>query len=128
MASMASQIVFSSNRPRDPTQQKHAFFDAQDYIPAEVLIQIKNPMEANEIGFFFYKKKEKITGVTLSSEGYLSKIFTVSQDNMRRVWGKKLRNKKQEGEKFVLCAEMKQPPRVETKLAAVSPVPSTAID
>lgn len=123
---MTSQIVFSSNRPHDPTQQKHAFFDQQDHIPEEVLIQIKNPQEAEKLASFFRDRKEKIMGVTLSSEGYLSKVFTVSQDNITKIWSKKLRNKKQsekEGEQFFICAEMKRPRRVESKTPTLSPAP-----
>jgi hypothetical protein len=119
---MASQIVFSSHKPLDPAQQRYAFFDGREYIPAEVLMQIKNPIEANEIGFFFYKKKEKIIGVTLSSEGYLSKIFTVSEDNITRIWSKKLKS-----EKFFICAEIKRIPTVKNKTHPVQPAPSTAV-
>lgn len=114
----APRSVFESIIPIPNAQTKHTFFDASDYIPAEILAQIKNTEEAKEIGLFFYEKKEKVIGVSIGSDKRLSKIYTVSQDNIKRVWGHKLRNKKQsekEGEKFFLCAEMK-------------PIPSTVVD
>lgn len=125
----APRSVFESIKPIPNAQTKHTFFDANDYIPAEILAQIKNTAEAKEIGFFFYERKEKVIGVSIGSDTRLSKIYTISQDNIRRVWGKKLnKQKEQKVEQFFLYAEMKPPRRVETNPAAILPAPSAAID
>lgn len=137
----APRSVFESIIPIPNAQQKHTFFDAQDYIPEEVLRQVINPAEAKEIGFFFSEKKERVIGVSIGSDKRLSKIYTISQDNIKRVWVKqqdketqkdkfyrvwfKQQDTNQIKEKFYLFAEMK--PRANVKPAA-STAPSTTVD
>jgi len=124
---MVSTTSFIQNS-KPHCQQRYEFFNQRDHIPLEILQQIKHPEEAKEVGFFLYNKKERITGVSISSDGFLAKIYTVSQDNIIRIWGKRLRKSREsekEGEKFTLSAEIKPRPKGNPVLL---PVPSAAVD
>jgi hypothetical protein len=119
---MSSQIIL---KPLDTStapaiQQKYAFFDPERSIPHQILAAIKNPEQAKKAASFFNEKKEQIVGVSVSSDGYLSKVYTISPEGIKRVWGKELGKKDwfvpyQEG-LFVPYIEIK--PHANTKPAA----------
>lgn len=131
---MSSQIIL---KPLDPSQspfmkQKYALFAPEDYLPPQVMIEIKKTspeakIEAKKAAIFFSEKGERIIGASVTSDGYLAKVYTISQEGIKRIWGKKICK---QGVVFVPYIEIKPSlnPRPNTK-APASPHPlSSQVD
>ncbi|MBS0649417.1 MAG: hypothetical protein JSS10_09385 [Verrucomicrobia bacterium] len=125
---MSNQIVLKPLDPSKapPVQQKYAFFPPEEYLPPQVLIAINNTeqakIEAKKAAIFFKEKGEQIIGVSVTSDGYLAKVYTISPEGIKRIWGKKL------GKDGLFFPYIEIRPRPNIKPAAVLMPPSSQVD